>query len=193
MRSEATHFISAIWTWWNQIYIMLHHHRLLRIRSRCFASRCHYWWLDFDYLGFISQNFAIHSEALAMPNLFRATLWQERVVVRSPFTLCLTTQSTPMPNRRHWDDSRVSVWTLPLMMNVYVHLLERHEFHTNVVLLRKSCSPQFVITSFNGQEHRHLNRAKSWWLGTICECCKSIHAFTSIYASHMCGFDLLEK
>ena len=61
------------------------------------------------HLGFISQNFAILSEALAMPNLFRATLWQERVVVRSPFTLCFTTQSTPMPNRRHWDDSRVSV------------------------------------------------------------------------------------
>ena len=123
MRSEATHFISAIWTWWTNwthIYIkvmMLHYHRPLRVRSRCFASRCRYWWSDFVSFGFISQNFAILSEALAMPNLFRATLWQERVVVRSPFTLCLTTQSTPMPNRRHWDDSRVSVSTLPLMMN----------------------------------------------------------------------------
>jgi hypothetical protein len=77
--------------------------------------------------GFISHSFAILSKTMAMPNLFRATLLKERVVVRSPFMLCLSTQSTPLPNRRHWDDLRVSVWTLPLMTSVTARLLEQHE------------------------------------------------------------------
>lgn len=34
---------------------------------------------------------------------------------------------------------------------------------TEVVLLRKSCSPQVVIASFNDQEYRNWDRTKSWW------------------------------
>ena len=94
----------------------------------CFASDLNASHLDdpieFDFVIIMFRyevskphDFAIQAKQWEIPNLFRATLLQERVVVRSPFTLCLSTQSTPLPNRRHRDDLRVSVWTFPLMMN----------------------------------------------------------------------------
>ena len=58
---------------------------------------------------------------------------------------------------------------------------------TEVVLLRKSCSPQVVIASFNDQEYRNWDRTKSWWSENpiISEFCKSIHALMFIYALNM--------
>ena len=90
----------------------------------------HFAVIMFHYEVSKTHDFAIQAKQWEVPNLFRATLLQERVVVRSPFTLCLSTQSTPLPNRRHRDDLRVSVWTFPLMMNdLTVHLVEITNFH----------------------------------------------------------------
>ena len=86
-------------------------YRLLRIRSRCFASRWSYW------ISFYSHNVSLRSfknphfsllrliagkkDLMIHTNICLEQPFQAGVVVRSPFTLCLSTQDILPPNRQH--------------------------------------------------------------------------------------------
>ena len=86
-------------------------YRLLRIRSRCFASRWSYW------ISFCNHNVSLRSfknphfsllrliagkkDLMIRTNICLEQPFQAGVVMRSPFTLCLSTQDFLPPNRRH--------------------------------------------------------------------------------------------